>query len=77
MKKQKKRVLAVVLILCMMLGMLPVLASAKKANTGIKDGYTYIVLGPDGYTNTGSWKREQGKDDPFPGSRYQYPGGYP
>ena len=66
-----KRILAVLLVLSMLLGTLPVLASAEEVNTGIKDGYTYIVLGPDGYTTSGNWKMMQEKGEPF---KYLYGG---
>ena len=50
-----KKVISIILILCIILPMIPVFAHA--AETGFKDGYVYIVLTPDGFTKKGAWQK--------------------
>ena len=55
-----KKMLALLLVFSMVLGILPVFAAA--AETGMKQGNTYIVLAPGNYTDNGAWKVETDKE---------------
>ena len=50
-----KKTIALLLTLVMLVGMMPVFASASGSEITLKADKTYIVLGPDGFTASGSW----------------------
>ena len=50
-----KKTIALLLTLIMIVGMMPVFASAEGGEIALKSDKTYIVLGPDGFTTPGSW----------------------
>ena len=50
-----KKTIALLLIMVMLVGIMPVFASASDDEIALKTDKTYIVLGPDGFTSPGSW----------------------